>query len=31
MFLDAEVPESVVRSLRLVNYKFAGTFPVAVA
>jgi GTPase len=31
MFLDAEVPESVVRSLRLKDYKFAGTFPVAVA
>jgi len=31
MFLDAEVPESVVRSLRLKDYKFAGTFPVAIA
>ena len=31
MFLDAEVPESVVRGLRLKEYKFAGTFPVAVA
>ena len=31
MFLDAEVPESVVRSLRLKDYKFAGTFPAAVA
>jgi GTPase len=31
MFLDAEVPESVVRSLRLKDYKFVGTFPVAVA
>jgi GTP-binding protein HflX len=31
MFLDAEVPESVVRSLRLKDYQFAGTFPVAVA
>jgi 50S ribosomal subunit-associated GTPase HflX len=31
MFLDAEVPESVVRSLHLKDYKFAGTFPAAVA
>jgi GTPase len=31
MFLDAEVPESVVRGLRLQDYKFAGTFPAAVA
>src|SRR5271165_4273016 len=31
MFLDAEIPESVVRSLRLKDYKFAGTFPAAVA
>ena len=31
MFLDAEVPESVVRGLRLKEYKFAGTFPVVVA
>ncbi len=31
MFLDAEIPESVVRSLRLKDYKFAGTFPVAIA
>ncbi len=30
MFLDAEVPESIVRRLRLADYKFAGTFPVAV-
>jgi GTP-binding protein HflX len=31
MFLDAEVPESIVRRLRLADYKFAGTFPVAVS
>jgi hypothetical protein len=31
MFLDAEVPESIVRRLRLKDYKFAGTFPAAVA
>jgi len=31
MFLDAEVPESIVRRLRLADYKFTGTFPVAVS
>ena len=31
MFLDAEVPESIVRRLRLADYKFAGTFPVPAA
>ena len=31
MFLDAEVPESIVRRLRLAEYKFAGTFPLAVS
>ena len=31
MFLDAEVPESIVRRLRLKDYNFAGTFPAAVA
>jgi GTPase len=31
MFMDAEVPESIVRRLRLADYKFAGTFPAAVA
>jgi GTP-binding protein HflX len=31
MFLVAEVPESVVRGLRLKDYNFAGTFPAAVA
>jgi len=31
MFLDAEIPESIVRRLRLADYKFAGTFPAAVA
>lgn len=31
MFLDAEIPESIVRRLRLADYRFAGTFPVAVS
>ena len=31
MLLDAEIPESIVRRLRLADYKFAGTFPLAVS
>jgi GTP-binding protein HflX len=31
MFLDAEIPESIVRRLNLAQYKFAGTFPLAVS
>jgi GTP-binding protein HflX len=31
MFLEAEVPESIVRRLRLADYQFTGTFPVPAA